>query len=98
MADEKRTSETEFEEPVYILPSHPAAVVVSNEKTVAPGKAEVAEETLADLIATEIQNQMGGLRSELLEELETQTRRIQSDLQAEILPELKGGSEFNAKG
>jgi len=98
MADEKTRPETEFEEPVYILPPHPAAVVVGGEKTVVPGKAEVAEETLADLIAAEIQNQMGDLRSELLEELETQTRRIQSDLQAEILPELKGGSEFNVKG
>ena len=98
MADEKTKLETEFEEPVYIMAPHPEAVVVSNEKAVTPGKADVAEETLADLIAAEIQNQVGGLRSELLLELETQTRRIQSDLQAELLPELKGGSELNAKG
>jgi len=98
MADERISIEAEREEPVYIMAPHPVAVVISNEKAVAPGKANVAEETLADLIAAEIQNQVGGLRSELLLELETQTRRIQSDLQAELLPELKGGSEFNVKG
>ena len=98
MADEKAKLETEFEEPVYIMAPHPAAVVVSNEETITPDEPEVAEESLSDLIAAQVQNQVGDLRSELLEELETQTRRIQSDLQAEILPELKGGSELNVKG
>ncbi|MCL1964725.1 MAG: hypothetical protein FWF69_06660 [Firmicutes bacterium] len=82
MADERISLEAEREEPVYIMAPHPAARVVSGEKTVAPGEPEVAEETLADLVASEIQEQMGGLRSALITEIQI---------------ELQGGSKLNAK-
>jgi len=78
MTDEKISLEPTiegFEEPVYTMPPQPEAHVVSSEETVAPGEPEVAEETLSDLIAAQVQNQMNGLRSEL---------------QAEIQAELKG--------
>ena len=76
MADEKTVHEVEFEEPMYITPPHPEARVVSGEEAVSPGEPEVAEETLSDLIAAQVQNQVSGLRSEL---------------QAELQKELNGG-------
>ena len=60
--------DTKIEEPVYIMAPHPAAVVVSSVETVSPGEPEVAEETLSDLIAAQIQAQMGELRTELQNE------------------------------
>ena len=61
---------TTIEEPVYIMAPHPAAVVVSSEETVSPGEPEVAQETLADLIAAQVQNQVSELRSELQAEIQ----------------------------
>ena len=78
--------DTKFEEPVYIMAPHPAAVVVSTEETITPDEPEVAEESLSDLIAAQIQNQMNELRSEL-----------QTELQSELQKELKGGSELYVK-
>ena len=83
MADERISIEAEREEPVYIMASHPEAHVASGETAVAPGEPEVAEETLSDLIAAQVQSQMGALRSEL---------------QTELQIEPKGGLELNAKG
>jgi len=94
MADEKIVHEVEFEEPMYITPPHPEAVVVSIEATANPGKPTVAEESISDLI----QHAVNGLRSELRVELETQVKSLQVDLQAELQKELKGGLELNAKG
>ena len=61
--------DTTTPEPVYIMAPHPAAVVVEGENTVSPGEPEVAEETLSDLIAAQVQAQMGELRTELQNEL-----------------------------
>ena len=90
----EKETEGRFEEPIYNIPPHPAAAAPSSRESAIPGEPVAAEESVVALI----QRAVDGLRSELLEELETQTRRIQSDLQAELLPELKGGLELNAKG
>ena len=78
--------DTKIEEPVYIMSPHPAAVVVTNEEAITPDEPEVAEESLTDLIAAQVQNQMSELRSEL-----------QAELQIELQKEPKGGLELNAK-
>jgi len=80
--NDKKPPETTVEEPVYVMAPHPEAHVILDEQTTAPGEPEVAEETLEDLIAAQVQSQMSGLHSELLAELQT---------------ELKGG-ELNVKG
>jgi len=80
--NDKKPPDTTIEEPVYIMAPHPEAHIVSNEQTTAPGEPEVAEETIEDLIAAQVQSQMGALHSELLTELQN---------------ELKGG-ELNVKG
>ena len=79
--NDKKPPDTTIEEPVYVMAPHPEAHVVSTETVEVPDEPEVAEETLADLIAAQVQSQMSGLHSELLAELQT---------------ELKGG-ELNVK-
>ena len=52
-------------EPVYILPPHPEARVVSGTKTVTVEAPTVADETLTDMVTQAV----AGLRSELKAEL-----------------------------
>jgi len=82
-----------MEERQYILPPHPEAVVVSEEKTSVPEAPIVAENSLSDLIRQAVD----GVRSELMVELEAQTTRLQVQLQADLQKEIRGGFESNVK-
>jgi hypothetical protein len=64
MAEKKVTIEPT--EPVYILPPHPEAHVVTNEQVVTVEEPTVADETLEDMV----QSAVAGLRGELIAELQ----------------------------
>ena len=82
-----------MEERQYILPPHPEAVVVSDEKTSIHEAPAVAENSLSDLIRQAV----GEVRNELMVELEAQTTRLQVQLQADLQKEIQGGFESNVK-
>jgi hypothetical protein len=81
MANEKTTLEQasvsppavtiEPAEPVYILPPHPEAHVVTSEETVEVEAPTIAEETLEDLV----QSAVAGLKSVLQAELQSQLQK-----------------------
>jgi hypothetical protein len=61
-------------EPVYILPPHPEAHVVTNAEIVEVESPTIAEETLEDLV----QSAVAGLRGELLQELQIERGGIEN--------------------
>jgi hypothetical protein len=90
MANEKTTLEQaatslpaitlEPAEPVYILPPHPEAHVISDEETIVPEEPTVADETLEDLV----QSAVAGLRGELLQELQIERGGIENAKNKEL--------------
>jgi hypothetical protein len=60
-------------EPVYILPPHPEARVVSSAKTVSVEAPVVADETLTDMVTQAVAGLRGELKAELFAEIKKET-------------------------
>ena len=86
-----------MEEKQYILPPHPVACIPYKEEIVCPETPAAAEESLAELVRQAVDE----LRIELSAELETQVRRVRTELhdelQSEILKEMELDSDAKIK-
>jgi len=86
-----------FEEEKYYIPPHPEGTAPLSVESASSEEPVIAQDMLPELI----QQAVADLRIELKTDIETQTRRIQDDLQIELKSELlkneKVGLEPNAK-